>query len=427
MSVAMDGRHRKAMAELPQLQATATVTKVQVLGLEPIKAKLGSRWSRLSELVHTLFEKSLARAQSPTDRFIRLDELSYAATFQNLPLAETKLVCLSIATEVCELLFGNEAGEVSVRGLVGEIVGTLPQDVEAIRHCIDATLDRVDTEIIIARSSPSGTSLVWESQSGQSAAQAARGAIEAAHSLLATKGRRMGLFPVWNLSKRQSTRLFMAPYRGTPGQVEVSGRRALDSLDERQVVDLEVVMLEAAVAFSQRVHASGKLAAIGVGVSYSTLAGLQTRVRYLKAVHNARIPDDCPLVVKLERVPAGVPLGRLSDLVGLLKCPQARVTLGFDQILTMPKIDIRIGASGIGGSLPTGTDDKICKLLADTLIRQTGSQRVFTFLDGLDTENLVRAARGAGVHFGRGRALGSRHLSGLEQVPDFPLTPEHWR
>ena len=36
-----------------------STAKLHILQLEPIKEKLGDRWSRLSDLVHKLFEKTL--------------------------------------------------------------------------------------------------------------------------------------------------------------------------------------------------------------------------------------------------------------------------------------------------------------------------------------------------------------------------------
>src|ERR1051326_6186043 len=75
--------------------------KLHVLGLSPLKDKLGPKWERLSDLVHKLFERAIAKAQRPGDHFVVLDELSYAVTFSNLSLDQADLVCATIAREVC--------------------------------------------------------------------------------------------------------------------------------------------------------------------------------------------------------------------------------------------------------------------------------------------------------------------------------------
>ena len=42
--------------------AQVSAAKLHVLQLEPIKAKMGEKWERLSSLVHKLFEKTLRQA-----------------------------------------------------------------------------------------------------------------------------------------------------------------------------------------------------------------------------------------------------------------------------------------------------------------------------------------------------------------------------
>ena len=63
------------------VSTTLPAAKLHLLQLEPIKAQLGERWPRMSVLVHSLFEKALHRAKGPSDHFVKLDELSYVATF----------------------------------------------------------------------------------------------------------------------------------------------------------------------------------------------------------------------------------------------------------------------------------------------------------------------------------------------------------
>ena len=65
-------------------EGLVSAAKLHVLGLGPLKKRLGPRWDRLSALVHRLVEKAIRRAQSPGDHCIVLDELSYAVTFGSL-------------------------------------------------------------------------------------------------------------------------------------------------------------------------------------------------------------------------------------------------------------------------------------------------------------------------------------------------------
>src|ERR1700752_3265128 len=106
-------------------QEDIAAAKLHVLHLDPIKAKLGDKWERLSNLVHKLFERTLYQAQGPRDHFLLVDELSYVVTFHDLSLEEAGLACASVARKVCELLFGADIDDIAVRSLVGPVSAAL--------------------------------------------------------------------------------------------------------------------------------------------------------------------------------------------------------------------------------------------------------------------------------------------------------------
>ena len=55
--------------------------KMTAIGLEPLKARLGSKWDRLSGLVHALFEAAIKRSIQPGDAFFELTSRSCIAIF----------------------------------------------------------------------------------------------------------------------------------------------------------------------------------------------------------------------------------------------------------------------------------------------------------------------------------------------------------
>jgi len=118
-------RFRSRYVKYPSSRLAASAShavstaKLHILQLEPIKEKLGDRWSRLSDLVHKLFEKTLKHAQGQGDHFIQSGELSYIVTFRELAPEEAGLVCEAVAREVCKLLFGD--GVDTVGQLKGEM------------------------------------------------------------------------------------------------------------------------------------------------------------------------------------------------------------------------------------------------------------------------------------------------------------------
>src|SRR5471032_2275249 len=141
---------------LPERQIPAA--KLHVLHLDPIKEKLGDKWDKLSGLVHKLFEKALHNVQGPQDHFLLVDEMSYIVTFHNLSMEAASLACASIAKEVCDLLFGADVEDISVRGLVGLVP---PSMFDCIGIKVSDLLEKQGGEIIVSHGSASAMDRLW--------------------------------------------------------------------------------------------------------------------------------------------------------------------------------------------------------------------------------------------------------------------------
>jgi hypothetical protein len=102
--------------------------------------------------------------------------------------------------------------------------------------------------------------------------------------------------------------------------------------------------------------------------------------------------------------------------------PNVRITLQFESLRSLPELDVRVGAIGIGGALPPHCDVPTAVALAQRLVRRTSGQKAFAFLHGLENEALIETSIKNHVRFGSGRAIGAgRHFTGNEPIPDFPL------
>ena len=181
--------------------------KLHVLHLDPIKAKLGDKWERLSNLVHKLFERTLYQAQGPRDHFLLVDELSYVVTFHDLSLEEAGLACASVARKVCELLFGSDIDDIAVRSLVGPVSAALLGGNLSDAARIAEILERRGGEIIVTpKTADSGWQIRPRSRGG--ARWQPRGWIKKAHMLVFDTGLRTGFFPIWDLKSRKSVSLY---------------------------------------------------------------------------------------------------------------------------------------------------------------------------------------------------------------------------
>jgi len=262
--------------------------------------------------------------------------------------------------------------------------------------------------------------IVWESVE-KSAPVPTGEWINRARFLAEQVGLKVGYFPVWDLAARKSASLFLSAMSRS-GETPTSARHALRGIDEPRIANFETTLLQAAAEYAQIVHAAQKVCALGVGVSYETLSGFHSRIHYIGALKSVRTLADCPLLLRVDQIPDGTPMGRLAEIVTMLSMVNVRITLQFESLRSLPELDVRLGAVGIGGALPPHCDVPTAVALAQRLVRRASGQKAFSFLHGLDSDVLIDTALKNHVRFGSGRAIGAgRHYNGNEAVPDFPL------
>lgn len=400
--------------------AQVSAAKLHVLQLEPIKAKMGEKWNRLSDLVHKLFEKTLRQAQGPFDQFLLVDEMSYIVTFHHLSVEEAGLACASVAKKVCELLFGAEVDDISVRSVVGSVSPSMLKGTTAETAKIAEILERQGREIIVTpKCLVAGPSKeVGKPQTGGPARSGDW--IGKAQDQLAMAGSGLGLFPIWDLKNRKSSSLYLSAVSGRDKE-RTSIRRAMAEAGEAQMVEMEIALLNATAEYAHRVHAAHKVCALSVGVSYQTLSGFQSRIRYIGALKAIQTIPTCPLLLRVEQVPEGTPLNRLAEMVAMLGVVNARVAIEFRSLRFLPELDVRLGAKGLGGSLRE-CDTGAAAAVVQKLARRAAEQRAFVFLQDIDTPQLLDIATQNDVRFGAGSMFGVKHCYGADEpVPDFPL------
>ena len=413
MSTDIESLNKDAAAGAPLPAA-----KLHVLQLEPIKEKIGDRWPRMSLLVHTLFEKALRHAQGPQDHFIKVGELSYVVTFHGSTPEEAAIACAGIAREVCEHLFGEGVETASVRSVVGEVTpDQLAHNCEAVAELLEQTGHENVVTKSAADPAPEPPIAVDANMPGH--------AVIEAHEFIGQLGRKLGFFPLWDLKKHASSALILAPMalagRNGSEPHSIHGSVAAPHGPDGVLARLELRLLRAAGEYAQRVHASQKVCAVGTGVSYDTLSSFAGRVRYITTLKEIRTSPVCPLLLKIEDIPQGVHLGRLGEIMNMVTVPNVRFLLEFTD--RIPDFEFRMGAAGIGAVLPDDCPAWQAESLLKSMPNRLLGQHAFGFLRGVHTPPLARLAAHYDLRFGLGAALdGGHRYTGLEAVPDFPLS-----
>jgi hypothetical protein len=403
--------------------AQTSAAKLHVLQLGPIKDRLGEKWPKLSGLVHRLFETAIRNAQGPYDHFVRLDELSYVVTFHGLDLQEATVACTAVAQQVCEKLFGGTGTDIAVRALVGRMAAEVLNSQFGDGKQIAAHLELNGQEILVSsdpgripprvtKITPGADDLRW----------APINTIRKARENVLPLGLEIGLFPVWELARGKSSCLHASAYsRKAPPRIGCI-RQLLAGWPDR-VVDAEITMLMTAHAYAHRLHLERKVCALGAAVSFETLSGFHSRIRYITALKSLTVPPECPILLKIEDIPEGALLSNVAQIIAMLTVPNVRFTVQFRGPQAVPaKVDIRLGAAGMGLMLPHHCDAALAVGFMKKLAHAFAEQKGFVFADGLDTPELVQAAQSCGMRFGTGQALGSLCFSGLDQLPSFPVS-----
>jgi len=157
-------------------------------------------------------------------------------------------------------------------------------------------------------------------------------------------------------------------------------------------------------------------------VTYETLSGFHSRIHYISALKSIHVPADCPLLLCVDQVPEGTPVGRLAEMVAMLAVPNVRIMVQFESLRALPQLDIRLGAIGIGGTLPHNCDPAAANAIAQKLARRATGQKAFALLHGLDSDAALEASLNSHIRFGSGSAIkGLRIFSSKDPIPDFPL------
>lgn len=405
----------------PPSAAEIAAAKLHVLHLDPIKTKLGDKWERLSNLVHKLFERALNQTQGASDHFLLVDELSYIVTFHDLSLEEAGLACASVAQKVCGLLFGADIDDIAVRSLVGPVSAALLSGKVGDAARIAEILEQRGGEIIVTPTSlDPGWRTLEQARSRAGARWQPLGWIRRAREMAGDIGIIPGFFPVWDLKSRKSASLYCSACSGSE-QSRISVSRALRRASESRMVGAEIALLNATAEYAHRVHAAQKVCALGVGVSYETLSGFHSRIHYISALKAIETIPTCPLLLRIEQVRAGTPLGRLAEIVAMLGVPNVRVTVEFESLRTLPDLDVRLGVAGLGSSLKD-LDGANLAAAVRKLARRAAEQKAFAFLHDINSSEELALAIQNDIRFGSGNAIDrTRVYTGEEPVPDLPL------
>jgi hypothetical protein len=91
---------------------------VQLIGLEPIRAKLGDRWPKKCAHIWQYFEAALLKQLPPHDLVVRVDDLHFLIAQTQEQGASAQAICLRLAGELMQFFLGSACdSDIDVRNV----------------------------------------------------------------------------------------------------------------------------------------------------------------------------------------------------------------------------------------------------------------------------------------------------------------------
>ncbi len=380
--------------------------KIQLVGLEKIRDRLGPDWPRNAEKAQVIANHCIRRSLSADDIYVRYDELRFLIVFANLSRDQAQVKCLRIAEEIGQRLLGEDfdASAAQVETGVFESDGSL----------VFSALNKSD---LISRlegvgsTTSAGTFELSTTTQTQSSPPTPQAPVPDFSIARIDKAKALSLIridyrPMWSLKQKAITTYF-----ASTTAVSVFGRSLRD--DEVRQEFSSVVSTIEFDSFVTRSALSGLTEALSQGsrmmlcwsIDFETIATRQTRHDYLAICQEIPDPIRKLLVLEINHLPTGVPQSRLIEVIINLRtyCRAIfiRVPAEFRRCAALASS----GAYAAGFSLNHGGTDEEKIRLINEFAEQCAKFGLRSYIRGVPSRAQVLAALAAGIDYVDGPAV----------------------
>lgn len=204
--------------------------------------------------------------------------------------------------------------------------------------------------------------------------------------------------PIQDFRSGRTSALFCVPFRRGPAHLIYGYRAVVDVLPD--TLSLDLLSLDCALAFTQRLSHSGVYAAVGAPVAYETLASSRSRETYLRKLREAGTAENPLLMLKIDALPSGIPVSRLAQVVQWLKPYVKRISVHLpDRALPLAQSGL-LGASVFVFSLGRNLAAEDVTEQVSRLSKLCAGQAAFLCVDRIERQADWHLVRRAGAQFG---------------------------
>lgn len=376
-----DRRAAELVASRSDAEGPLAASAVQLLGMEDIRAELGTSWDEVAAKAYEVSERVIRDRLGPSDIFARRDEETYILCFGGLDRDEAERRTRNIVADIKTALLRDvpQAGSLRVGHRVTEIAPrTALSSGASLLDAIAASLDNVNREV--------------------------EDAVQRQRSMLLERASAV-FCPVW-ATARQTVALHRCRLDDWTSKSTLQNLQAMTDPESLQqsIADLDYLLMGRAIEMLHSIMQANGQAILLVPVHYQTLALRTHRAEFLTLCQRVPVPYRRYLLFEIYGVPSQAPNTRLLQLAKTLQ-PFCHGT-----ILSLPPTALHrlfeIGASGIYGVAASSEDlngSESATLTKYVAAAKAGGLR--TFLHGARTIGLAKKAIDAGFDYIDGEAV----------------------
>lgn len=368
--------------------------RINVIGLDGLKERLGKRWLDLADRVHALARSAIERYLQPGDIYLARGD-NFIIAFASPDLAQAQIKCRMIAQLIEETLLGDGSNDIlSVATAVATLDGDIVlEDMPSLADMIAAEAHRpLAGNVEMLEAVPA---LEAPPQPSRAAARAVGRSNQLDYEIFWR--------PVWD-----PIRNVVPIYQAELSESHVPGLLAPLSFDENEIECRDIALRESATAAVNALARDGQVLLLVLTVEFETLAKLARRYRYIKALAESVTAEARKfLIISLTGVPQGVPGSRLGEITSALRpyCNRVSVQLPLETSDFSNLRHTHIFA--------VGTDITNCPQSETVLFMQLeqfarGAERagaMIRFIRGVRSVTVATAALGGGFTYLSGNAI----------------------
>lgn len=397
-SQSIDESFKERARQILSHSQTVTAGSVHLIGLDEIRKELGDRWASVNERVHVYAERMFKKVLSPRDVWFRYGEDHYIIVFAQADRRSAQLTCSKVMESLHQALLGHaDTRRITVKTAVVDVGGGVALDTARLADLLKDAAHGPKGAAAASPPTADGAVPVAEARRPHWTEMPA--------DTITPQHRPKVLFrPVFDVKHKVVSTHCCRTDADTARYLNL-----MDSFDperEEAVFDLDMETLSLAVSTYNELYANKFRYAQTIPVHFGTLASSRRRREYIQAcrmIPRVLMPF---LAFELDGLPAGVPYGRLAEIVAMLR-PFARAAM---VILNDDAGDLSVyataGVKGVGLRLDGREDEP--RILERVQAFCPGPRKfgMFAYVDGVRNPAELEAAEAAGAAYLSGPIVG---------------------